>query len=151
MTCRAFEQFSSRRENLTFNHHLRIVPLKTTNSQLAEEILDWCEEPVKQGKKPRSIAKMLVEIKRRQNKHFTPLVRARVPKKDFIYIEFMGPIELLADHNEFDIKALAKIQVDLFGKGDMLKEDLAACSKVAVIIDAFLKEVNFLCSMPKNG
>ena len=114
--------------------------------KLAAEILNWCEEPLEQGKtRPQSVAKMKAEIKKRLNKHFEPMQRAKATPKDFEYIEFIGPIELFAKHSEFDFKALAKVQVDLFGSPDMLREDLEACEKVVKSINMFIEEVGFLC------
>lgn len=140
--CRAF-QASLRREALTFKHHQKITALQAAKPQLAEEILDWCEEPLKAGKnKPRSVSSMRKEIRKRLDKHFEPLQRSKsTTKEDFDYIEFIGPISRFAEHKPFDIKEIARVQLDLFGKPELLSEDINDCQKVVKLINEFLKAV----------
>ena len=65
-TCKAFES-GRRRPLLTFKHHLTLAPLKLKPA-LVEELLDWCEAPLKNGaKKPRSVRELEVEIVKRHN------------------------------------------------------------------------------------
>jgi hypothetical protein len=47
---RAFES-SRRRENLSFTHHAEVAGLP---ADVADHLLDECEEPIKDGKRPRS-------------------------------------------------------------------------------------------------
>jgi hypothetical protein len=149
--CRAFKR-PFRHGLLTFAHHQQIVPVRVSKPKLADEILDWCEEPLKKGKKkPRSVAKMKAEIKRCLNKHFEPMKKAKATPKDFAYIEFMGPIEQFAEHSDFDIPAIARVQIELFGEPEILSEDLAACKKVVNRINNFLKEVNGLCNSDQKS
>jgi hypothetical protein len=142
--CRVFES-SRRREHLTFWHHAAIAALQTSNPELAEQILDWCEAPLSKGKKPRSAAKMKLEINKRLNKHFRlPRREKSKGQDDFGYIEFIGPIgEIAGKHAKFDIPAIARIQVELYG--ELLEEDLDACQKAVTTINSFIKEVHSLC------
>ena len=50
--CRIFKA-SIRIEVLTFKHHRIIAPLMKADPELAKKILDWCEEPLKEGEKSR--------------------------------------------------------------------------------------------------
>jgi hypothetical protein len=73
--CRAFEP-SRRREVLSFSHHEYLARRargtalsKPEIIKLADELLDWCEEPLKKGeKRPHSIAELELEIIRRENR-----------------------------------------------------------------------------------
>jgi hypothetical protein len=142
VVCRAFTTYP-RRYALTFKHHKEIVPLVISKPQLANEVLDWCEEPLKNGKaKPRSVANMKTEIRKRLDKHFEPLKRSEKAKKeDFEYIDFIGPISRFAEHKTFDIKQIARVQMDLFGEPQMLAEDINDCEKVVKLLNEFLKAI----------
>ena len=61
--CRVLE-FSRRRENLTFKHHVEVA-----NRDDADELLDWCEET----DPPRSVQDLRAEKRRRQKES------ARIP------------------------------------------------------------------------
>jgi hypothetical protein len=55
VTCRAFET-CRRRHVLSFNHHREV---RSLDSAEADRLLDWCEEPLKNGaNKPRSSGKL---------------------------------------------------------------------------------------------
>jgi hypothetical protein len=57
--CRSFET-SRRREVLSFNHHRAVMSLAQS---LADELLNWAEEPLKNGAKaPRSVADLRVRV-----------------------------------------------------------------------------------------
>ncbi len=143
---RAFKT-SRRRDLLSFRHHTELVPLLATNPELVPELMDWAEEPVKEGKKkPRSIAAMKKEMRRRLNKHFEPMKRKKAAPKDYTYIELIDAIEALAKQN-FHLANLAKVQVDLFPR-ELVEEDLASCKKAIETIKQFIKEVSALCSAP---
>jgi hypothetical protein len=57
---KAFE-FSRRRENLTFGHHAEVMAIK--DKQVQDRFLDWCEEPMIDGEKPRSTRALREQIK----------------------------------------------------------------------------------------
>jgi hypothetical protein len=64
--CRAFER-SSRRSELCFEHHKILAP-HVTHPSLVQDLLDWCEEPLRNGKKrPRSVRELKEELDRRLN------------------------------------------------------------------------------------
>jgi hypothetical protein len=61
---RAFKS-DRRRSLLSFEHHRTVASLKP---ELVEELLDWCEAPLKNGKgKPRSVRQLQEEIVKRHN------------------------------------------------------------------------------------
>lgn len=51
MVVKKFE-LSRRRDNLSFKHHREVCPLQDDSER--DRFLDWCEEPIAQGGKPRS-------------------------------------------------------------------------------------------------
>jgi hypothetical protein len=68
---RAFEP-SRRREDLSFHHHQQLAALVSAGRlkpEQVDELLDWCEAPLKEGKKrPRSVPDLQQEILRRENR-----------------------------------------------------------------------------------
>jgi hypothetical protein len=59
--CRAFKETSRRRQVLSFSHHREVAPLRR---EVADKLLDWCEEPLKSGgKRPRSVKDLRVRVK----------------------------------------------------------------------------------------
>jgi hypothetical protein len=138
--CRAFEK-SFRNDLLTFTHYRVLVPLKIAYPELVNELLEWCVEPIQNGKKPRSVIKLKVEIKKRLNTHFEPLKRANPNTKDFPYVDFISRVEDLAKLKDFNIPEIAKTQLELFGSEQILAADLAACEKVIAMVSEFVAEV----------
>jgi hypothetical protein len=60
IVCRKFER-ARRRALLSFNHHREVAPLDPVE---ADRVLDWCEEPLKNGaKKPRTILELRKRFK----------------------------------------------------------------------------------------
>lgn len=74
--CRAFET-SRRRELLTFSHHEVLAKLRL-KPELVDELLDWCESPLKHGsKRPHSTHELELEILHRDNcALYTQVIRA---------------------------------------------------------------------------
>jgi hypothetical protein len=60
MVSAAFD-FSRRREKLTFTHHREVCGLKSQEER--DRFLDWCEEPVAEGGKPRSTRELRQAIR----------------------------------------------------------------------------------------
>jgi hypothetical protein len=148
--CRAFES-SLRRELLTFRHHKEILSLRITDPLLAEEILDWCEEPIKEGKKPHSVAKMKAEINRRLNPVYQKIRKTRQETKsnlDMKYIDLVGCIGSFIDHPTFDIPALVRVQAEFFGSPKMIEEELSNCRKAVAIINEFIQGLEDLRQTP---
>jgi hypothetical protein len=57
--CRAFET-CRRREVLSFSHHREVAALER---EVADKLLDWCEEPLKSGgKRPHSVTDLRVRV-----------------------------------------------------------------------------------------
>jgi hypothetical protein len=64
-TCEKFE-LSRRRESLSFSHHVEVADLPPN---LADKLLDWCEETRATTGKPRPIRALRDEINRRVERH----------------------------------------------------------------------------------
>jgi hypothetical protein len=61
LVCDKFES-SRRRENLSFSHHVEVAHLPP---DLADELLDWCEEQFAVTGKPRSVRELREEVRNR--------------------------------------------------------------------------------------
>lgn len=136
VVCRAFE-LHCRRSNLSFTHHAELAALKGTNPVLAEQLLDWCEAPLKAGKKkPRSAANLRAEISRHLNGKTATGMKTRGHSSDYRYIDFIGPIhEMARARAEFDLGLLASL-----ADPELLAEDLAACHVVIEVLNQFINK-----------
>jgi hypothetical protein len=133
-----------RRHNLTFHHHQDITPIQRVNPDFVASIFDWCEEPVRDGNRPRSIGAMKREIKHRMDRHYNGLSKRQAREhivKDYDYTHFMGAVDRMAKVADLDMAKLARIQVEVFGWPENLQQDLDACHKAIAGIKAFLKAV----------
>jgi Domain of unknown function (DUF4326) len=62
--CRAFAETSRRREVLSFIHHREVAGLCEKNPDIADRLLDWCEEPIAATGKPRTIRELREEVRK---------------------------------------------------------------------------------------
>jgi hypothetical protein len=98
----AFGMFR-RRNNLSFEHHKTLASLKL-KPHIVDELLDWCEAPLKNGgKKVKSVGQLQDEIVARHN--------------DFVFKEAVKSIdECLARYGEIDRKEADKARVAISAK-----------------------------------
>lgn len=62
MVSKAFENFSRRREKLTFKHHAEVCAIDDPAVQ--DRMLDWCEEPLTNGeKRPKSTSELREQVR----------------------------------------------------------------------------------------
>jgi hypothetical protein len=137
-------EMSLRRDTLTFYHHHAIAPIQRVNPDFVSDIFAWCEEPIKDGKRPRSVPAMKREIKHRMDRHYNGLSKRQAKEqivKDYDYTHFMGAVDRMAAVADLDMAKLARIQVEVFGWPENLQKDLDACHKAIAGIKAFLKAV----------
>jgi hypothetical protein len=101
-TCKAFKTYR-RRELLSFKHHAVLASLKLQPG-LVEELLDWCEAPLKNGaKKIKSVPQLQDEIVARHN--------------DFVFKEAIKSIdECLARYGDIDRKEADKARAAISTK-----------------------------------
>src|SRR4051794_32871037 len=59
--CRSFAETSRRREALSFRHHREVAAL---SPDIADRLLDWCEEPLRQTGRPRTIRELREEVRK---------------------------------------------------------------------------------------
>jgi hypothetical protein len=102
VVCRAFERLP-RRNHLSFGHHAVLASLKL-KPELVNELLDWCEAPLRNGaKKIKSVRQLQDEIVARHN--------------DFVFKEAVKSIdECLARYGDIDRKEADKARAAISAK-----------------------------------
>jgi hypothetical protein len=117
--CRAFET-SRRRELLSFSHH-QILASRRLKPELVDELLDWCEAPLKNGeKRPRSVRELTLQINRRLNRDVFEQIVRDLDKKILQRCKELSK----AKANEFKgeiIKRLSNLLHDSQRAGDELR------------------------------
>jgi hypothetical protein len=137
---------SVRTEMLSYKHYERLAPLMASDPKMAKEIINWCVQPLKDGKKkPKSVAAMMKEINRRFNPRVQLAEKKEQSGKDpnlSMYIDFFAPIDQLAE-GEWDLKIIGSVPTGLLK--ELLDNDMANCRKAIKLIRGFLKEVESTC------
>jgi len=89
--CAAFSKTSRRRDILSFGHHAAVASLSADE---ADRLLDWCEEPLRQTGRPRSIRELRDEARRREFEERHRTMRIVVTHTDIP----IKPINISVEH-----------------------------------------------------